>query len=287
MKNFIFLMTLLTIVSSCQNEVRYASKSAEIDTVKQHIKNYNDQNYDLSLLADNSMSFYNTKTDSLSKSEVMAYHKANDENYASRGFLEEDQFYEMVVTDDGETWVNAWLDWSGTLKGSSKTIVMPVHLTYKFEDGKIVRELGYWDPTEISDEIENLTGATAASSTGNSGGSIASGDTSSKRLEVTEVSSIEEMPSSAMSSSSKASANSLSSVIASRLRNPGFPVNDDSKASIKLTVNSSNQIVVLGVESADEDIQNFIIDRLNYHQLDFDFENQLKVYTVPVTIISD
>jgi predicted ester cyclase len=35
------------------------------------------------------------------------------------------------------------------MAGNGKSIEMPVHLTYQFIDGKIVKEYGYWDPTEI------------------------------------------------------------------------------------------------------------------------------------------
>jgi hypothetical protein len=164
MKKTTILLALLIGLYSCQNEKRYTQQSAEIETVKQHIKNYNAKTYDISLMAENSVSFFNTKTDSIARKDLIAYHEANDANYSSRGFLDADQEFEMVVTDDGNTWVNAWLDWSGKVKGSDKTIVMPVHLTYKFEDGKITRELGYWNPTEILDEVEAVAAMRAAAS---------------------------------------------------------------------------------------------------------------------------
>ena len=85
----------------------------------------------------------------MTTAEAMEYHKANDANYSSREFLAEDQEFEMVTTDDGETWVNSWLDWRGTMAGNGKVINIPVHLTFRFVDGKIVREVGMWDPTEV------------------------------------------------------------------------------------------------------------------------------------------
>lgn len=151
MKQLLLLGLSLIFFASCQEQqTRYTQQSPEIDTVKQHIANYNAMDYsDMSHMADTSKSYLNSKKNFLSKSDLMDYHKANDSNYASRGFLKEDQTFEMVVTDDGETWVNCWLNWRGTMKESGKVIDIPVHLTYQFVDGKIVREVGMWDPTEV------------------------------------------------------------------------------------------------------------------------------------------
>ena len=143
-------MLVLFIITACQDsEQRYTQQSSEIETVKKLINNYNNKTYDTSMYADSSKTFYNSKEKSMSPSETIAYHKANDENYSSRGFMSEDQDYEMVKTDDGDTWVNCWLDWKGTLSETGKEVVIPIHLTYRFIDGKIVREVGMWDPTEV------------------------------------------------------------------------------------------------------------------------------------------
>ena len=128
------------------------------------------------------------------------------------------------------------------------------------------------------DEAEAVAAMSAAGSGSSDGGD---------RATVSEVSSIDKAPASSMSESSKADTDALTATIASRLRNPGFPVDDNSKASIRLTVNSANQIVVLGVESSSNDVKEFVVKKLNYHQLDFDFADKLKVYSVPVTIVAD
>ncbi len=125
-------------------------------------KNYNDKTYDVSIYADTSKTFYNSKDKSLSPSETIAYHQANDAIYSSRGFLAEDQEYEMVETDDGETWVNCWLDWKGTLTANNKEVDIPIHLTYRFVEGKIVREVGMWDGSEIALVLQELAMAKEA-----------------------------------------------------------------------------------------------------------------------------
>ena len=78
-----------------QQDQRYTQQSAEIETVKQLIANYNNQAYDMSLYADTAKTYYNSKDKALSSEEVLAYHQGNDANYSSRMFLEEDQEYEI------------------------------------------------------------------------------------------------------------------------------------------------------------------------------------------------
>lgn len=163
MKHVVLSGLVLLFLTACgKQEVRYTQQSPEIETVKQLIANYNNQAYDLSMYADTSKTLYNSKSRVLSKEEVVPYHQGNDANYSSRGFLAEDQEYEMVVTDNGETWVNCWLDWRGTLNGSDKAIDIPIHLTYRFVDGKIVREVGMWDSAPIVLEMQALEAAKAA-----------------------------------------------------------------------------------------------------------------------------
>lgn len=160
MKKAVFAgLVLLLVVGCAQNDTRYTQQSPEIETVKQLIENYNNQAYDLSMYADTSKTFYNNSEKSLSKDEVLAYHQNNDNYYSSRGFKADDQEYEMVVTDDGHTWVNCWLEWEGTLKGSDEPISIPIHLTYRFEDGKIIREVGLWDRSPIIEKSQELEAA--------------------------------------------------------------------------------------------------------------------------------
>jgi hypothetical protein len=64
----------------------------------------------------------------------------------------------MVKTDKGDTWVNYWGLWKGTLKSTNKVYEIPIHTTSKFIDGKIVEENGYWNNSEIvTDMLSNNT----------------------------------------------------------------------------------------------------------------------------------
>ncbi|WP_197062633.1 nuclear transport factor 2 family protein [Muricauda sp. MAR_2010_75] len=154
----LFLCPILALsLNACQQgPVRYTQNSPEIDTVKKVISNYDTKNYDTSMFADTSKTYYNTKDNPLSSNEAIAYHKQADSEYASRGFGDNHQEYEMVVTDEGETWVNCWLTWKGELAANGKEFEVPVHLTFQFVDGKIVQEYGYWDPTPIVLELQKI-----------------------------------------------------------------------------------------------------------------------------------
>lgn len=164
MKKIVILVLALAMFTACeQKDTRYTQQSPEIEIVKKVIEGYNSQQYDLSVFADSSKTYFNTKTNPIALKDVKAYHQANDANYSSREFLEKDQEFEMVVTDEGHTWVNAWLDWQGTLKENGKVIDMPVHLTYRFVDNKIVRTVGFWDPTEIVMELQAIEAEKAMS----------------------------------------------------------------------------------------------------------------------------
>lgn len=154
MKKLILLGFAIALsFTACQQpEKRYTQQSPEIDTVKKIIENYNNNEVEKSqsVFADTSKTFYNTKDNPMSLTEVVAYHKNNATLYTSRMFTDDDPEYEMVVTDDGETWVNCWLDWKGTLAATNEEFDMPVHLTYRFVDGKIVREVGMFDISKIA-----------------------------------------------------------------------------------------------------------------------------------------
>ena len=160
MKKLILLVMTVIMFTACQQtEKRYTQQSSEIDIIKKHVENYNTKNYDTSIFADTAKSYLNSAKNPIELKDLIAYHKANDVNYSSRGFTGEDPEYEMVVTDKGHTWVNCWLDWKCVLKENGKEIEIPVHLTYRFIDGKIVREVGMWDSTPIVLSLQEIEAA--------------------------------------------------------------------------------------------------------------------------------
>jgi len=162
MKNLILLgLSIILFIACEQKKERYTQQSPEIETVKLLLNNYNNKTYDLSIYADSSKTFYNS-SGALSPKEVINYHNQNDINYASRSFQRDGEELEMVLDDKDRTWVNFWGDWKGTLTANQKEITIPIHLTYQFVDGKIVREYGYWDPTEVLLSLQAIEAAKKA-----------------------------------------------------------------------------------------------------------------------------
>jgi steroid delta-isomerase-like uncharacterized protein len=137
------------LLFNCKQESRYTQNSKEIDVVKTIIKAYEDKDWEtlINHYADSSKTIFNSSN--MASKEIPNYHKQNDVNYETRGFIDEGQEFEMVTDDEGKTWVNFWGTWKGKLKATGKECTIPVHLTSRFIDGKIVEEYGYWDPTEI------------------------------------------------------------------------------------------------------------------------------------------
>jgi ketosteroid isomerase-like protein len=147
MKKVILLGCTIVLFTACNQKQRYTQNSPEIDTFKSVIESYNEKDWEGMTVhyADTAKTFNNSSDVGLSLDAMVAYHKESLGNLSGRTFLDKDQEYEMVVTDQGATWVNFWGDWEGTLKANGKKIKIPIHLTAQFKDGKIVRTSGNWD----------------------------------------------------------------------------------------------------------------------------------------------
>lgn len=150
MKKLFITGLLLVLFIACQNQQRYTQTSPEIETTKTIIKDYNAKNYEalVSHFADTANVFLNSTT-SFKASQLPEFHNKDDANFSSRRFIEEGQEYEMIVTDKSKTWVNFWGYWQGTLVANNIQIIIPIHLTLQFIDGKAVTEYGYWDNAPI------------------------------------------------------------------------------------------------------------------------------------------
>jgi hypothetical protein len=150
MKNLLLLgLVIMLSLSSCNQKQRYTQQSAEIDTYKKVMGDYKTQNWkDYPLHYADSAKIANNvvKEKAQTVSQAIEKSKADAKLFT---WKVDDIDYEMVVTDNGETWVNYWGVWNGTLKSTGKVYVIPFHNTAQFIDGKIVREDGYWDNSEI------------------------------------------------------------------------------------------------------------------------------------------
>jgi len=132
---------------------RYTQHSTEIDALKKVVTLYGDQKFDemATFYADSAKIANNVpKKQSVTIAQRIAQNKEDSTFFSTWKIDTKEGEYEMVETDKGETWVNYWGQWQGTLKSNNKLYVVPVCITAKFIDGKIVREFGYWDDSKIA-----------------------------------------------------------------------------------------------------------------------------------------
>ncbi|MEZ4793047.1 MAG: nuclear transport factor 2 family protein [Gelidibacter sp.] len=153
MKNLFLLGLAIVLFTSCEKQdKRYTQQSPEIDTYKKSVADYENQDWEAlrSHYADTAKIMNNTtKEHAQTVDQMIAQNKEDAALFDSWKYDPESVEYEMVVTDKGQTWVNFWGYWEGTLKANGQKYVIPAHITAQFVDGKIVREDGYWDPTKI------------------------------------------------------------------------------------------------------------------------------------------
>lgn len=159
MKKIIIIVLLIASFSSCKNEVRYTQNSPEIETYKKAIKDYEMANWAsfATHYADTAKIAYNTnEKNAMTLAQAISQNNEDIATLSSYNYIAEESEYEMVVTDQGETWVNFWGLWQGRLKANDQLYEIPVHLTAQFIDGKIVKEFGYWDNSSIAIELQKL-----------------------------------------------------------------------------------------------------------------------------------
>lgn len=155
MKNLFLVGFAIVLFTACnQQETRYTQQSPEIDTYKKAMDDYKNMNWeslathyaDTAKIANNVI-----EEKAVNISQVI---ETNKEDAAMFTWVVEKEEYEMIVTDKGETWVNFWGLWKGTMKSNNKVYDIPFHSTARFVDGKIVEEYGYWNNSEIVTDME-------------------------------------------------------------------------------------------------------------------------------------
>ncbi len=163
MKKLILLGLTLIFFASCQQtEQRYFDDSAEIETVKQLYKHIETANYaDIRAMYHDTATVKRNTTKAISIDELIAENKKGRENFSSFKF--KDSIYtEMVITKSGNTWVNSWATWVGKVQGNDNEIVIPLHLTFRFDKGLIVEDEGYWNYLPIYLAMEKVKADKAA-----------------------------------------------------------------------------------------------------------------------------
>lgn len=164
MKN-IFLTTVIILFAllSCKSDKkeRYTQDCAEIDVLKKGIEYYEKGEWEKweQQYTDSAIIYQNTWLTSISPFSPAQIRKNHEEllsNFSSYGFERENLAMERIINDRGETWVNCWGLWRGTLNHNDQTIEIPVHLTIRFVDGKVVEELRFWNTEQLKEVLDNL-----------------------------------------------------------------------------------------------------------------------------------
>lgn len=157
----LFLLGLAVItLTACKQEQRYFSESDEINTLKAGIAAYESADWEKwqSHFADTAKIYANSK-EAMSLADRVAGLKEMTKALSSYGFDHEDDYIEMVLDKEHETWVYYWATHNGTIAGSGKEVSMPVHLAVQFANGKIVEEHVYFDATELNAGFAAVTAA--------------------------------------------------------------------------------------------------------------------------------
>ena len=149
-KTMLFLLATI-LLWSCKSESRYTTASAEIEQVKALLKDYETGNWEAwkGHYADTAKIYHNS-TKSSSVADVSKVLASNLEDMSAYGFQDKDQFFEMVVDDEGDKWVNFWGTWDGTIAENKQTLEIPVHITAQFANGKIVEEHAFYNMSELA-----------------------------------------------------------------------------------------------------------------------------------------
>jgi len=159
----LFLIGLVAIffVACQQPEQRYFAESAEIDVLKAGIAAYESGDWDTwkGHFSDTAKIFVNSSTP-VDIDTRLTELKGAAAAFSTYGFDKEDEFIEMVIDKDKETWVYYWAQWNGEIAANSKKISVPVHLAVQFTDGKITKEHVYFDGTTMNKEMEALANMT-------------------------------------------------------------------------------------------------------------------------------
>ncbi len=161
MKKLILLGLVVIMFAGCQQEKqRFFTESAEIDVLKAGIAAYESADWDKwrSHFADTAKIYVNS-SESISVDKRVEGLKGMASSFSSYGFDHSDEFIEMVLDKEYETWVYYWAEHNGTIAANNKKLSIPVHLAVQFVDSLIVEEHVYFDGTELNAALAEIAAA--------------------------------------------------------------------------------------------------------------------------------
>jgi len=156
-KVIVLAMTIVLFISCQEKEQRYFSESSEINTVKAGIAAYEAGDWTTwkSHFADTAKIYVNSDKSISVDARITGLGEMSSA-FSKYGFDHDDEFIEMVLDKEKETWVNYWAQHTATIAANNKLISIPVHLSVQFIDGKIVKEHVFFDGTEMNNQMEAL-----------------------------------------------------------------------------------------------------------------------------------
>jgi len=160
MKNIFYVLLATILIVSCQPQgpERYSTTGPEIDMVKALVADYEQGNWEswAEKYADTAKVYHNSWDNGISAQELKEGFQENLAAFSSYDFKDDPVFYEMIIDNEDKTWVNFWGVWTGTPKGSDKSLDLPVHLSINVEDGKIIEEYAFYDNSIISTVLDEM-----------------------------------------------------------------------------------------------------------------------------------
>ncbi len=156
MKKLILAGLTVLLFAACQEkEQRYFSESSEINTLKAGIASYEAGDWTTwkGHFADTAKIYVNSDK-SISVDARVTNLQEMSSAFSKYGFDKEEEFIEMVLDKEKETWVYYWAQHNATIAANNKQLSNPVHLAVQFIDGKIVEEHVFFDATEMNKEID-------------------------------------------------------------------------------------------------------------------------------------
>jgi len=158
MNKLIILGLTIILFASCEKKEapRFMTSSPEIDVLKSLIKDYEEGNWKAwaKHYATNAEIYHNTaepvSSGELQKNLTMVIDNLSKYNFSHN---EEEIFFENIMDDKGDNWVYFWGTWKGTVSGTNKELLFPIHIAFEMVDNKIAKEYAYYDPSSINNAI--------------------------------------------------------------------------------------------------------------------------------------
>lgn len=149
--------TIIFFFGSCNQNKQYTENSPEIDSYKKVVLDYEIRDWSdfATHYADSAkILIHVTDKDAINVTQLVASNKEDQKGfknwkYTNKKFL-------MLTKDNGETWVYFNALWQGNFIPNNKVYEIPAQINVQFLNGKIVREEGYWDISNIMSDIQKM-----------------------------------------------------------------------------------------------------------------------------------